>query len=36
MCAKLEESPSTGKISLGIAVIVRVTLRDGTYHEVNE
>ena len=30
----MDESPSTGKITLGLSVIVRVTLRDGTYHEV--
>lgn len=30
----VEESPNTGKISLGLSVIVRVTLKDGTYHEV--
>ncbi|EED23754.1 RAD52 DNA repair protein RADC [Talaromyces stipitatus ATCC 10500] len=29
----VDESPTTGKISLGLSVIVRVTLRDGTYHE---
>ncbi|KAL9605022.1 MAG: hypothetical protein Q9219_000210, partial [cf. Caloplaca sp. 3 TL-2023] len=29
----VDESQSTGKISLGLSVIVRVTLRDGTYHE---
>ncbi|PYH45171.1 RAD52 DNA repair protein RADC [Aspergillus saccharolyticus JOP 1030-1] len=29
----VEESQHTGKISLGLSVIVRVTLRDGTYHE---
>ncbi|KAL8983066.1 MAG: hypothetical protein Q9205_002596, partial [Flavoplaca limonia] len=29
----IEESQSTGKVSLGLSVIVRVTLRDGTYHE---
>ncbi|KAL8731321.1 MAG: hypothetical protein Q9166_003545 [cf. Caloplaca sp. 2 TL-2023] len=29
----VEESQSTGKVSLGLSVIVRVTLRDGTYHE---
>ncbi|KAL8674251.1 MAG: hypothetical protein Q9168_001318 [Polycauliona sp. 1 TL-2023] len=28
-----DESPTTGKVSLGVSVIVRVTLRDGTYHE---
>lgn len=30
----MEESQSTGKVSLGLSVIVRVTLRDGTHHEV--
>ncbi|RDW91418.1 hypothetical protein BP5796_02583 [Coleophoma crateriformis] len=29
----VDESPQTGKVSLGLSVIVRVTLRDGTYHE---
>ncbi|OKL58948.1 DNA repair and recombination protein radC [Talaromyces atroroseus] len=29
----VDESPNTGKISLGLSVIVRVTLKDGTYHE---
>ena len=29
----VEEHPQTGKVSLGLSVIVRVTLRDGTYHE---
>ncbi|KAL8704091.1 MAG: hypothetical protein Q9201_002752 [Fulgogasparrea decipioides] len=29
----VEESQSTGRVSLGLSVIVRVTLRDGTYHE---
>ncbi|KZF25694.1 hypothetical protein L228DRAFT_244581 [Xylona heveae TC161] len=29
----VDESASTGKISLGLSVIVRVTLKDGTYHE---
>ncbi|KAK4251735.1 hypothetical protein C7999DRAFT_27812 [Corynascus novoguineensis] len=28
-----EEEKSSGKISIGVSVIVRVTLRDGTYHE---
>lgn len=28
-----DEHPQTLKISLGLSVIVRVTLRDGTYHE---
>ncbi len=32
---QVEESQGTGKISLGLSVIVRVTLRDGTYHEVS-
>lgn len=29
----VDEHPETRKISLGLSVIVRVTLRDGTYHE---
>ena len=29
----LDENPSTGRINLGLSVIVRVTLKDGTYHE---
>lgn len=31
----MDESQNTGKVSLGLSVIVRVTLRDGTYHEVD-
>ncbi len=30
----MDENESTGKISLGLSVIVRVTLRDGAFHEV--
>ncbi|KAI4190836.1 MAG: hypothetical protein L6R41_000531 [Letrouitia leprolyta] len=29
----VDESQSNGKVSLGLSVIVRVSLRDGTYHE---
>ncbi|KAL9039108.1 MAG: hypothetical protein Q9214_005010 [Letrouitia sp. 1 TL-2023] len=29
----VDENQSTGKVSLGLSVIVRVTLRDGTFHE---
>ncbi|KAI1610559.1 DNA repair and recombination protein RAD52 [Exophiala viscosa] len=29
----VDENPQTGKVSLGLSVIVRVTLKDGTYHE---
>lgn len=29
----VDEHAQTGKISLGLSVIVRVTLKDGTYHE---
>ncbi|KAI1270642.1 hypothetical protein F5Y18DRAFT_369065 [Xylariaceae sp. FL1019] len=29
----VDENPQTFKISLGLSVIVRVTLKDGTYHE---
>ncbi|KAK2753369.1 DNA repair protein rad52 [Onygenales sp. PD_40] len=29
----VDENPNTAKISLGLSVIIRVTLKDGTYHE---
>ncbi|KAG9230581.1 hypothetical protein BJ875DRAFT_150846 [Amylocarpus encephaloides] len=29
----VDEHPQSGKVSLGLSVIVRVTLRDGTFHE---
>lgn len=29
----VDENPTTGKVSLGLSVVVRVTLRDGTFHE---
>ncbi|KAL4921215.1 hypothetical protein BDW62DRAFT_141624 [Aspergillus aurantiobrunneus] len=29
----VDESSNTGKVSLGLSVIVRVTLKDGAYHE---
>lgn len=29
----VDENPQTGKITLGLSVIVRVTLKDGTHHE---
>jgi DNA repair and recombination protein RAD52 len=29
----VDENPTTRKVSIGLSVIVRVTLRDGTYHE---
>ena len=31
----MDESRETGKISLGLSVVVRVTLKDGVYHEVS-
>ena len=31
---QVDENAATGKISLGLSVIVRVSLKDGTYHEV--
>jgi DNA repair and recombination protein RAD52 len=31
---QVDESQSTGKINLGLSIICRVTLRDGTFHEV--
>lgn len=30
---QVRENPNTGKCSVALSVIVRVTLRDGTYHE---
>jgi DNA repair and recombination protein RAD52 len=30
----VEESESSGKVNMGISIIVRVTLKDGTYREV--
>lgn len=29
----VDENPQTGKVTLGLSVIIRVTLKDGTYHE---
>ena len=29
----VDESPGSGKISLGLSIIVRVSLKDGTFHE---
>jgi DNA repair and recombination protein RAD52 len=29
----VDENTTNGKITLGLSTIVRVTLRDGTYHE---
>jgi DNA repair and recombination protein RAD52 len=29
----VDENPQTGRVSLGLSVIVRIILRDGTYHE---
>ena len=29
----VEENPNTGRVRLGLSVIVRVTLKDGTFHE---
>nr|POE94357.1 dna repair and recombination protein radc [Quercus suber] len=29
----VDENPQNGKITLGLSIIVRVTLKDGTYHE---
>lgn len=29
-----DENENTGKMSLGLSVIVRVTLKDGSFHEV--
>lgn len=29
----VEENATTGKVSIGLSVVIRVTLKDGTYHE---
>ncbi|KKK26984.1 hypothetical protein ARAM_002616 [Aspergillus rambellii] len=29
----VEESPNTGRVNIGLSVIMRVTLKDGAYHE---
>lgn len=31
---QVDESRESGRVSLGLSVIMRVTLKDGTYHEV--
>ena len=33
---QVDENQTSGKICLGLSVVVRVTLRDGTYHEVQD
>jgi recombination DNA repair RAD52 pathway protein len=30
----MDENRESGRVSLGLSVVVRVTLRDGVYHEV--
>ncbi|KAK4978396.1 hypothetical protein LTR28_005798 [Elasticomyces elasticus] len=30
---EIDESPSSGKVNLGLSIISRVTLKDGTFHE---
>ncbi|KAJ9644086.1 DNA repair protein rad52 [Coniosporium tulheliwenetii] len=32
----VDENQSTGQISLGLSTIVRVTLRDGTFHDISQ
>lgn len=32
----VDESRESGRVSLGLSVIMRVTLKDGTYHEVSK
>ncbi|KAL1612570.1 DNA repair protein rad52 [Paraconiothyrium brasiliense] len=29
----VDENPQNGKVSLGLSIVVRITLKDGTYHE---
>jgi hypothetical protein len=30
----MDENRESGRVSLGLSVVIRVTLRDGVYHEV--
>ena len=32
---QVDEHPQNGRISLGLSINVKITLKDGTYHEVN-
>jgi DNA repair and recombination protein RAD52 len=32
----MEEDRESGRVNLGLSVIVRVTLKDGVYHEVTQ
>lgn len=32
---QVEEIPNTGRVNMAASVIMRVTLRDGTFHEVD-
>lgn len=32
-CEQVDEHPQSGKINLGLSTIVRITLKDGTFHE---
>jgi recombination DNA repair RAD52 pathway protein len=31
----MDENRETGRVNLGLSVVVRVTLKDGVYHEVD-
>ena len=33
---QVDENENTGKVNLGLSVIVRVTLKDGSFHEVRK
>jgi hypothetical protein len=32
----MDENRESGRVSLGLSVVVRVTLKDGVYHEVDD
>lgn len=32
---QIDENQNSGRVTMGLSVIMRVTLKDGTYHEVN-
>lgn len=32
---QIDENQNSGRVTMGLSVVMRVTLKDGTYHEVN-
>lgn len=31
---QIDENQNSGRVTMGLSVVMRVTLKDGTYHEV--